>query len=160
MLDENLRRSTEGHRSPPQRQGKTGAPKRSPTDRGKHSPGAARTAVGRILPQCIRFMPRPRRSIIQISVPDYAYKEAALNPMNLRDRTVEWEADIVNIFIKTPAKAEFFGHRETPEGTSLYYSAPIRVDNDSCLACHGTPGNAPPEMVKLMGPRMGSVGSS
>ncbi len=83
--------------------------------------------------------------------PDYDYKEAALNPMNPRDRTIEWEADIVNLFIKTPGKTEFFGHRETPLGTSLYYSAPIRVDNDSCLACHGTPDKAPPEMVKLYG---------
>ncbi len=103
-------------------------------------------------PQCIPFYAATEAfNYFRSQYPDYAYKEAALNPMNLRDRTVEWEADIVNIFIKTPAKAEFFGHRETPEGTSLYYSAPIRVDNDSCLGCHGTPGNAPPEMVKLYG---------
>jgi hypothetical protein len=67
------------------------------------------------------------------------------------DRTIEWEADIVNLFIKTPSKTEYFGHRETPLGTSLFYSAPIRVDSDSCLACHGTPDKAPPEMVRLYG---------
>ena len=83
--------------------------------------------------------------------PDYQYKEAALNPMNLRDRMVEWEADIVDLFIRTPAKSEFFGHRETPAGTALFYAAPIRVDNESCLACHGPPDKAPPEMVKLYG---------
>src|SRR5271170_2082214 len=27
--------------------------------------------------------------------PDFAYKEAALNPTNLRDRASDWEADIV-----------------------------------------------------------------
>jgi hypothetical protein len=70
---------------------------------------------------------------------------------NPRDRTIEWEADIVNLFIKTPGKTEFFGHRETPFGTSLYYSAPIRVDDESCLACHGSPDKAPPEMVRLYG---------
>src|SRR5215471_2451296 len=30
--------------------------------------------------------------------PDYAYKEATLNPTNLRDRAVDWEADIINSF--------------------------------------------------------------
>lgn len=30
--------------------------------------------------------------------PDYAYKEATLNPTNPRDRAVDWEADIINVF--------------------------------------------------------------
>lgn len=83
--------------------------------------------------------------------PDYSYKEATLNPTNPRDRTVEWEADIVNIFNKTPDKTDLIGYRETPEGTSLYYSAPIRVDNQSCLICHGNADDAPREMTKIYG---------
>ncbi|HZC34861.1 MAG TPA: DUF3365 domain-containing protein, partial [Chthoniobacterales bacterium] len=83
--------------------------------------------------------------------PDYAYKEAALNPTNLRDRTVDWEADIVSIFRKNPDKTEFIGNRETPGGPSLFVSAPIKVDDKSCLECHSTPDRAPPEMVKLYG---------
>jgi len=103
-------------------------------------------------PQCIPFYAATEAfNYFRTQYPDYAYKEAALNPMNRRDRTIEWEADIVSLFIKAPAKTEFFGRRETPFGTSLYYSAPIRVDNESCLACHGTSDKAPPEMVKLYG---------
>jgi hypothetical protein len=83
--------------------------------------------------------------------PDYSYKEAALNPTNPRDRTVEWEADIVNIFNKTPSKTDLVGYRETPEGPSLYYSAPIRVDSQSCLSCHSTAEDAPREMTKIYG---------
>ena len=83
--------------------------------------------------------------------PDYSYKEAALNPTNPRDRTVEWEADIVNIFNKTPSKIDLVGYRETPEGPSLYYSAPIRVDSQSCLSCHSTAEQAPREMTKIYG---------
>jgi Protein of unknown function (DUF3365)/TIR domain len=83
--------------------------------------------------------------------PDYAYKEAALNPTNLRDRTVDWEADVVSIFRKNPAKTEFIGNRETPGGASLFVSAPIKVDDKSCLECHSTPDKAPAEMVKLYG---------
>ena len=103
-------------------------------------------------PQCIPFYAATEAfNYFRAQYPDYEYKEAALNPMNPRDRTVEWEADIVDLFIKSPAKPEFFGHRETPIGTSLFYSAPIRVDNESCLNCHGAPDKAPPEMVKLYG---------
>jgi hypothetical protein len=83
--------------------------------------------------------------------PDYAYKEAALNPTNLRDRTVDWEADVVNGFRKDPSKTEFIGNRETPSGRSLFVSAPIKVDDKSCLECHSTPDKAPPEMIKLYG---------
>lgn len=76
--------------------------------------------------------------------PDYSYKEATLNPTNPRDRTLEWEADLVNIFSKNPSKTELVGYRDTPEGPSLYYCAPIRVDDRSCLACHGNSDDAPP----------------
>jgi protein-histidine pros-kinase len=83
--------------------------------------------------------------------PGFAYKEAALNPTNLRDRTADWEADVVSFFHNNPAKTEFVGRRDTPSGSSLYLSTPIRVDSDSCLTCHGPADKAPPEIVKLYG---------
>jgi Protein of unknown function (DUF3365) len=87
--------------------------------------------------------------------PDYSYKEATLNPTNPRDRTLEWEADLVNIFGKNPSKTELVGYRDTPEGPSLYYCAPIRVDDGSCLACHGNSDDAPREMTKVYGKNNG-----
>jgi Protein of unknown function (DUF3365) len=87
----------------------------------------------------------------RVQFPDFAYKEAALNPTDLRDRTADWESDIVNFFCDNPSKAEFAGHRNTPTGSSLYLSTPIRADSDSCLGCHGRAENAPPELVKLYG---------
>jgi hypothetical protein len=83
--------------------------------------------------------------------PDYAYKEAALNPTNPRDRTVDWEADIVNAFRKDPSKTELIGRRDTPVGFSLFISHPIKVDDESCLQCHSTPDKAPAGMVKIYG---------
>jgi len=83
--------------------------------------------------------------------PNYTYKEAALNPTNPRDRTVDWEADVVNIFRNDASRTEVTGHRETPDGASLYFCAPIRVDDASCLICHSTPESAPVEMVKIYG---------
>ena len=92
--------------------------------------------------------------------PDYDYKEAALNPMNPRDRTIEWEADIVNLLIKTPGKTEFFGHRETPLGTSLYYSAPIRVHVAVASRATVRRTRLRRRWLNSMGPPMGSAGSS
>jgi hypothetical protein len=85
------------------------------------------------------------------SHPDFAYKEAALNPTNPRDRTVDWEADIVNEFRRDKSKAELVGRRDTPLGPSLFISTPIKVDDATCLECHSTPDKAPAEMVKLYG---------
>ena len=83
--------------------------------------------------------------------PDFAYKEAAPNPTNPRDRTVDWEADIVNEFRNDTSKKELIGRRDTPLGPSLFISTPIKVDDASCLQCHSTPDKAPPGMVKLYG---------
>jgi Protein of unknown function (DUF3365)/TIR domain len=83
--------------------------------------------------------------------PDFAYKEAAPNPTNPRDRTVDWEADIVNEFRKDTSKKELIGRRDTPLGPSLFISTPIKVDDASCLQCHSTPDKAPPGMIKLYG---------
>src|ERR1017187_6878043 len=43
---------------------------------------------------------------IRVSYPDYAYKEAVLNPTNPRDRAVDWEADIINVFRNHPGGAK------------------------------------------------------
>ncbi len=82
--------------------------------------------------------------------PDYFYKEAALNPTNLRDHAVDWEADIVNQFRTHPALAVFSGERMTPMGRSIYLARPLRAAA-SCLECHSTPAAAPLEMVERYG---------
>ncbi|HXZ96600.1 MAG TPA: DUF3365 domain-containing protein [Burkholderiales bacterium] len=83
--------------------------------------------------------------------PDYAYKEAILNPTNPRDRTTDWEADLVNNFRNNADKKEFTGERDTPTGRSLYIARPLQIKNESCLACHSVPGAAPASMLKLYG---------
>jgi HAMP domain-containing protein len=87
--------------------------------------------------------------------PGYAYKEAALNPTNPRDRAVEWEADIVNEFRGNPSRSEISGIRATPTGMSLYLARPFQIKDPACLACHTTPELAPASMVKLYGPNNG-----
>jgi len=87
--------------------------------------------------------------------PDYAYKEAALNPTNPRDRAVEWEADIVNTFRNDPGRGEISGTRDTPLGTSMFLARPFLIKDPACLACHTTPELAPASMVKLYGTNNG-----
>jgi len=87
--------------------------------------------------------------------PEYAYKEATLNPTNPRDRAVGWEVDIVNAFRNDPELKEFVGQRETPTGKSLYISRPLRITNPACLQCHSSVEAAPKTMVDKYGPANG-----
>ena len=87
--------------------------------------------------------------------PDYAYKEATLNPTNLRDRAADWEADVVNVFRNASATTEVIGERDTPTGRVLYLSRPIQIKSGSCLECHSTVDAAPKTMIDLYGPANG-----
>ena len=90
-------------------------------------------------------------SYLREKFPDYFYKEATLNPTNPRDRTTDWESDIVNQFRAGGIQNEFVATREGPTGRALVLARPIRVNNVSCLECHSTPDKAPAEMIKLYG---------
>jgi len=88
---------------------------------------------------------------IRESHPAYTYKEATLNPTNPRNRTVEWEADIVNAFRTNEELKEIVGERETPLGPSLYLSHPIKITDAACLTCHTTPEMSPASVVRAYG---------
>jgi hypothetical protein len=90
-------------------------------------------------------------NVLRQKYPDYFYKEATLNPTNLRNRTTDWEADIVNGFRANTSLTELIGTRSTPTGDAFYLARPIKVTNVSCLACHSTPDKAPPEMLNQYG---------
>ena len=82
--------------------------------------------------------------------PDYAYKEASLNPTNPRDRAVDWEADLINTFRNHADRKILTGERDTPEGASLFLAQPITAD-PPCLSCHDRADDAPPAMVRRYG---------
>jgi HAMP domain-containing protein len=87
--------------------------------------------------------------------PEYSYKEATLNPTNPRDKTVEWEADLVTQFRNNPDIKETGGVRDTPNGPALYRARPIIITNEKCLVCHDTVARAPPSMIQMYGPANG-----
>ena len=82
--------------------------------------------------------------------PDYSYKEAALNPSNLRDRAVDWEADLINYFRNHAREKELVGERDSATGRMLYIARPITTDQ-KCMSCHSQPAEAPPAIVNTYG---------
>ena len=87
--------------------------------------------------------------------PEYAYKEATLNPTNPRNRAVEWESDVVHQFRNHPERAEIIGERDTPSGRALYVARPIQIRDGACLACHSTVEAAPKTLLEKYGPANG-----
>src|SRR5262249_52044463 len=87
--------------------------------------------------------------------PEYAYKEATLNPTNPRNRANDWEADIVNQFRNGADSPEVVGERDTPNGKSFYIARPIQIKAEACLACHSTIDAAPKTLVERYGPANG-----
>jgi HAMP domain-containing protein len=83
--------------------------------------------------------------------PDFSYKEATLNPTNLRDRAADWEADLVNTLRAKPALAELVGQRETATGPALYVARPLQIKDAACLRCHSVPDAAPRTMTDIYG---------
>ena len=82
---------------------------------------------------------------------DYSYKEATLNPTNPRNRTVDWEADVVQQFRQYPDRGEIIAERQAAAGRSLFIARPIQVTHAACLQCHSTPAVAPASLLRLYG---------
>src|SRR5882757_10309717 len=93
--------------------------------------------------------------LVQKKLPEYSYREPALNPTNVNDRAVDWEADIINDFREHTDKTETMVVRDTLGGKYLTLSRPLKVGSAACLTCHSTPDAAPPTMVALYGPQNG-----
>ena len=92
---------------------------------------------------------------LQTKYPDFAYKEATLNPTNPRDRAVDWEVDVVNQFRGNAALTESIGQRVTATGPALFIARPLRITNPTCLQCHSSVEAAPKTMIDRYGPNNG-----
>jgi len=93
--------------------------------------------------------------IVRQKLPEYTYREPTLNPTNLNDRAIDWEADIINGFRDDASKGETMITRDTPGGQFLVLARALKAGSQACLSCHSTPEAAPPTMVALYGSQNG-----
>jgi HAMP domain-containing protein len=107
------------------------------------------------LPQSIPFYAASQNFLrLHQRHPDYAYKEATLNPTNPRDRAADWEADLVQQFRNDAHTREISGERDTPTGRSLYLARPIHVEAE-CMGCHSLAASAPQTLIARYGSNNG-----
>ncbi|WP_414589040.1 c-type heme family protein [Scytonema sp. PCC 10023] len=82
---------------------------------------------------------------------NFIYKDATLNPTNLRDKADEFEAEIVERFRKEPGNKSLSNYRII-SGEKLFYNArPFAIQDKSCLRCHTTPEQAPKSQIATYG---------
>ncbi len=128
-----------------------------PTPRERSSESAAGQALRRVSeatfhPQTVpAFGATEGFNYLRTEFPDYSYKEATLDPTNPRDKTTDWEADVVSQFRNVPSQKEDIGERNGVNGKSMFLARPITITDAGCLECHSTPDKAPPRMLKLYG---------
>lgn len=107
--------------------------------------------TGRFIPQTVpAYGATEVFSYLRKAYPAYTYKEATLNPTNLRDRATDWETDVIQMFRNHKSRTEVIGQRSTPEGESLFLAHPIEAA-PSCLQCHGRPDRAPMAVIRVYG---------
>ena len=82
---------------------------------------------------------------------EFFYKEATLNPTNLRDKADDFETAIVERFSTETKLKELRGFRSLPSGKFFYIARPLAVSESSCLKCHSVPGVAPKSMIERYG---------
>ncbi|MEY4352350.1 MAG: hypothetical protein RLZZ609_591 [Cyanobacteriota bacterium] len=86
---------------------------------------------------------------------NYSYREATLNPTNLKDKADSTESEIIQEFRANPTMKLKTGERQTPVGSFHYIARPIKVSKQSCLACHSDPALAPKSQLLTYGKNNG-----
>ena len=88
----------------------------------------------------------------------FFYKEATLNPTNLRDKADKLETEIVQSFREKSKSSEQktgdiqkHDFRTIPGGDLFYIARPIEIKQESCLRCHGVPEDAPASQIATYG---------
>jgi protein-histidine pros-kinase len=107
--------------------------------------------AAKFLPQTVpAFAAVSTFDYLRKNYPEYSYREATLNPTNLKDRAVDWEADVINYFRNHPDEKTLIGERDTVTGRALYLATPMKAGY-SCLQCHSTADAAPATMIAKYG---------
>ncbi|MEM9510962.1 MAG: DUF3365 domain-containing protein, partial [Cyanobacteria bacterium P01_E01_bin.35] len=80
----------------------------------------------------------------------FFYKEATLNPTNVRDQADKFETEIIQSF-RDNSTQQMQGFRSIPGGEIFYIARPLKVEKESCLRCHSDPKIAPASLIASYG---------
>jgi methyl-accepting chemotaxis protein len=86
---------------------------------------------------------------------NYFYKDATLNPTNLRDKADQFETDIIEQFRTNPELKTISGFRSLLEDKLFYSARPFAISQQSCLRCHSSPEIAPKSHIETYGTENG-----
>ncbi|MEM8718367.1 MAG: DUF3365 domain-containing protein [Cyanobacteria bacterium P01_G01_bin.39] len=85
----------------------------------------------------------------------FFYKDATLNPTNVRDKADKFETEIVQSFRDDSTKEQIQGFRSIPGGEIFYIARPFKIEKESCLRCHSDPKLAPASLIATYGSENG-----
>lgn len=86
---------------------------------------------------------------------NFFYKEATIDPTNLRDKADSFETKLVERFRVESGTKEISGFRDLPGGKVFYIAHPLTITKESCLRCHSTPDRAPKSQITTYGSENG-----
>lgn len=108
------------------------------------------------IPQTVpSYAATTQMQILHESIPEYFYKEAALNPTSKSHQADAWETKLIGYFRNKKTTDELVGVRNSEEGQVLYLARPMQIKKEQCLDCHGKPADAPANMLKIYGDKNG-----
>lgn len=86
---------------------------------------------------------------------DFFYKEAMLNPTNIRDKADSVETALIQKFRQDKNLKILSGFRSFDKEDFYYIARPLAITESSCLKCHSTPDVAPKNMIATYGTEHG-----
>ncbi|KAB8331451.1 DUF3365 domain-containing protein [Scytonema tolypothrichoides VB-61278] len=86
---------------------------------------------------------------------DFFYKEAMLNPTNIRDKADSVETELIQKFRQDKNLKVLSGFRSFDNQNFYYIARPLAITESSCLRCHSTPDVAPKKMIEIYGTENG-----
>jgi signal transduction histidine kinase len=104
--------------------------------------------------QSATFVARGTFEELRQRLPEYSFREASLNPLNLVNRASPEEERLIRQFAVDPELKEVTGFAQRYGREYFYVARPIRVEK-RCLECHHSPETAPPDVVARYGSQHG-----
>lgn len=96
------------------------------------------------------FVSREIMNRLHNHFPEFSYKRAALDPRNPVNLADTFETEQIRLFSENPGMQEWRGVLRSSGHAYFVHMTPVRVEKD-CLACHGTPEQAPKAILANYG---------